>query len=409
MSRRESAAPGIDGSTLATITGAKAVANTALRWIPPFLPTLESAFGATTTQLTTVLGAGELAGLSTLGVGDHLDRGRERVVMVGSLGLVSLSSVIALGGTLASFAVAFVILILGVSNYTVAGHAWISHRVAYARRARAIGTFEVSWALAMLVGAPLVAVLINVFGWRGPFVVFAIAAAVAAVAVAWSIPTSPPAVPVSAVRTPDGDDSDGEHPDGALSDLRRRPRLTGRAWLVVSGSSLLALSGMSMFIVSGSWLSDSFGVSTGGIGLVAMGFGAAELIASAGIATFADRLGKLRTIAGGLGALLAGLVLIGLASDHVALGVAGLFVFLLGFECAFVTGLSVTSEAMPESRGATLAVGNAVGTLARATGTIVTGALYGAFGIGGSVALSGCAAVGSAACYLLSRRAGPPL
>ena len=72
------------------------MANTALRWIPPFLPTLEVAFGATTTQLTTILGASEFAGMSTLAVGDHLDRGRERAVMVTSLGLVTLSSLIAL-------------------------------------------------------------------------------------------------------------------------------------------------------------------------------------------------------------------------------------------------------------------------------------------------------------------------
>ena len=47
-------------NTLVRLTGAKTVANTALRWIPLFLPTLERAFGASTTQLTTVIGAGEL-------------------------------------------------------------------------------------------------------------------------------------------------------------------------------------------------------------------------------------------------------------------------------------------------------------------------------------------------------------
>ena len=170
---------GVEPSTLATITGAKAVANTALRWIPPFLPTLEGAFGATTTQLTTVIGASEFAGLSTLAVGDHLDRGtrtardgrrpRPRVASRRSSPSAGRST---------TFAVAFVVLVLGVSNYTVAGHTWISHRVAYRWRARSFGIFEMSWALALLVGAPIVAVLINRFGWRGPFVALAIAAAV---------------------------------------------------------------------------------------------------------------------------------------------------------------------------------------------------------------------------------------
>ena len=41
--------PPLGVTTLARLTGAKTVANTALRWIPLFLPTLEGAFGATTT------------------------------------------------------------------------------------------------------------------------------------------------------------------------------------------------------------------------------------------------------------------------------------------------------------------------------------------------------------------------
>ncbi|RLE24377.1 MAG: hypothetical protein DRJ50_04745, partial [Actinobacteria bacterium] len=159
----------IQRGTLAQLTGAKAVANTALRWIPIFLPTLEKAFGASTTQLTTVMGAGEFAGLSTIAVGKHLDNGRERLIMVSALGLVSASALIALGGSLLTFAIAFVVLILGVANFTVAGHAWISHRVDYRWRARSIGVFETSWAFALLVGAPIIAILITVFGWRGPF------------------------------------------------------------------------------------------------------------------------------------------------------------------------------------------------------------------------------------------------
>ena len=178
----------IPGATLARLTAAKAVANTALRWIPPFLPTLERAFGVSTTQLTTVLGLGEAAGLSTVFVGPQLDRGRERVVMISGLTAISVSSLLALSGSIWTFAIAFVLLILGVANFTVAGHAWISHRIDYRWRARSIGIFETSWALALLIGGPVIAVLINVFGWRGPFVFIAIASALAAIGVAVSLP-----------------------------------------------------------------------------------------------------------------------------------------------------------------------------------------------------------------------------
>ncbi len=388
---------GIDGRTLARLTAAKTVTNVALRWIPPFLPTLERAFGATTTQLTTVLGVGEVAGLSTIFVGRHLDRGRERAVMIGALGLVGASAVLALAGTLATFAVSFFILVLGVSNLTVAGQAWISHRVDYRWRARSIGLYETSWAVALLAGAPIIAVLINNFGWRGPFVAIAIACVLAAVLVAVTLPEH--------VAVPELDRVDSIH-EGQTN----RPAtasITSRAWLVMIGSATTAMAGLSVFVISGSWLDDSFGVSTGGIGAIAMVFGASELISSLGSAAFADRLGKLRTTLGGLAGLLVGLAVMVGADDRLWMGIGGLVVFLLGFELAFVVSLSLVSESMPDARGSTLAVSNAVGTVARASGAVLSGWLYGVHGINGTAGLAAVAAIVAVSSLLLSRRMPP--
>jgi MFS transporter, DHA1 family, inner membrane transport protein len=386
------------GATLARLTGVKTVVNTALRWIPPFLPTLERAFGATTAQLTTAIGVGELAGFSTVAVGAQLDRGRERLVLVGSMLLVSASCLIALLGSLPAFAVAFFVLVFGVANFTVAGQAWISHRVDYHRRARALGLFETSWAIALLVGAPLVAVLINGFGWRGPFVVLAGASAVGAVVVGLALPRRPD---VRAVELTDA-------AAAAAAPVRRvaRPHhgVTGRAWFVMTASATTAMAGLSVFVISGSWLDSAFGVSTGGVGVVAMGVGGVELAASLTSAGVADRLGKLRSTLAGLVVLLLGLVVMILAGDRIAVGVPGLLVFLLGFEFAFVTSLSLVSESMPDARGTTLALSNAVGTIARAVGAIASGWLFARHGIAGTAALAGGAATIAALCLLVSRR-----
>lgn len=387
---------GIHGGTLARLTAAKTVTNVALRWIPPFLPTLERAFGATTTQLTTVLGVGEAAGLSTVFVGRHLDRGRERAVMIGALGLVAASAVLALAGTLATFAISFFVLVLGVSNLTVAGQAWISHRVDYRRRARSLGLYETSWALALLVGAPIVAVLINLFGWRGPFVAIAIACVLAAVLVAVTLPAHTVVTRLDVV--------DAATVGDGTAAQRAPSRITARAWLVMIGSATTAMAGLSVFVISGSWLDDAFGVSTGGVGAVAMLFGATELVSSLGSAAFADRLGKLRTTLGGLAGLLVGLAVMVSADDRLVIGVVGLVVFLLGFELAFVVSLSLVSESMPDSRGSTLAVSNAVGTVARASGAVVSGWLYGIHGIAGTATLAAMAALVAMSSLLISRR-----
>lgn len=381
-------------SELIRLAGVKTVANTALRWIPPFLPTLEAALGATTTQLTTIMGTGELAGLSTIAVGPSLDRRRERMAMAVALGAITASSVIALIGTTFWFGVAFVVLVLGVSNYTVAGQAYISHRVAYRRRARSLGLFEVSWALALLVGAPIIALLIDAVGWRGPFVALAVASAIGAVVVVATIPRERARVPTAGEAAS----------ESASFDRTRSPRRpTARAWAVMVGSGATAMAGLAVFVVSGSWLDDEFGLSIARLGAVAMAFGAVELTASLSSASFADRVGKMRCTLAGIVVLAVGLVLV-VAADTLAVAVAGLLTFLLGFEFAFVTSLSLVSEAMPEARGTTLATSNGVGTLARASGAVAGGALYGVYGIAGTAALSGGAAALAAGSLILSRR-----
>lgn len=404
MNTANSANTAHSGNTLARLTGAKMVANTALRWLPLFLPTLERAFGATTTQLTTVLGVGELAGFSTVAVGSRLDNGHERVVLVSSLGLVTASSVIALGGTTASFAVAFFVLVLGVANYTVAGQAWISHRVPYERRARSMGLFETSWAFALLVGAPIVALLINGFGWRGPFVALAVASSLAAVVVAMSLPRTIELAHVA--PTTSESSATSESSESTATSPRRRAPITPAAWLVMIGSAFVAMAGLAVFVVSGSWLDEAFGVSTGGIGAAAIGFGAIELVASLTSAGLADRVGKLRSTLAGLLVLLVGLGVMVNAGDRLIVGLGGLLVFLLGFEFAFVTSLSLVSEAMPDARGSTLAVSNAVGTVARASGAVLSGWLFGAHGIGGTAVLSALAGIAAIVSLVVSRRSG---
>ena len=370
---------------LARLTAAKAVANTALRWVPPFLPTLERAFGASTGQMTTILGVGEMAGLSTIGVGRFLDRGRERLVMSLALVVISISSLVALVGTTFTFAIGFLLVVLGVANLTVAGHSTISRNVPYAGRARAIGLYETSWALALLVGAPLIALLINRFGWRGPYVV--LAAACAAMA-AWIWIAGSRNVVTAPV----------EH-----SEPMRIRSLPPRVWAVIIGSALLAMSGLSVFAISGKWLDTAFGVSTGGLGLVAMGFGAFELIASTGSAGFADRIGKFRATLLGISLLLAGQVVMVVADDTLWIGVIGILIFLCGFEFAFVTSLSLVTEAMPSSRGTTIALSNGVGTVARGSGTIASGFLFTRWGIEGTLSMSAAAAAVATTCFVLSR------
>ncbi|NNE94680.1 MAG: MFS transporter [Acidimicrobiales bacterium] len=364
------------------LTAGKTITNVGLRWIPFFLPNLGRAFGATTAALTTALGIGEMAGLLTAAAGRQLDRGAERLIMTTGMGLVGLSTVLAIVGSFPTFVASQFLLILGISLYTVGGHAYISRHVAFARRGRAIGIFEVSWALGLLVGAPSAALLIEGISWRAPFVAVGIMAFVACGFL---------------IRTP-------EDPNLARVNPARDqplPTLDPNAWAAVGASAGIALAGLTTIVIIGTWLEEVLGVSTAGVGAVAMGFGAVELLASSGSARFSDRLGKRRSTRSALLVICCGLAVMAAAQSSLLIGVVGLILFFVGFEYAIVTSFSVVSEALPTGRGRVLSVNMALGTVARGVGSVSSGFLYEGFGIGGPAALSAFGAV--SAFYLLGR------
>ncbi len=355
------------------LTGAKAVTNASLRWVPFFLVTLEDAFATSTAVLAAIIGFGEMAGLSTILVGNRLDSGNEHRVTVAALLAISISGLIALQGSVVFFAASFVLLMVGAAHVNVGMHSWISARVGFDRRARFIGTVETSWAFGLLVGAPVMALLIGGFGWRGPFVGVSIAALIAAVVIA-TMTDSPPAEPA------------GVAPGAGV-------RLTGDAWVAVAASAAVAMAGLTTIVVVGTWLNDELGVSTSGIGLVAMAFGTVELISSSASAAFADRLGKGRSTRFSILVVVGGLAVMAAAGSSLLVGSLGLLIFFLGFEYGIVTSFSLVSEAMPSARGRAIATNSAIGTLTRGAGAVLAGVLYEAYGIHGPVALSAVAAL----------------
>jgi len=362
----------MDRDQIVRLTAAKTLTNASLRWIPFFFVTLEVAFDTTTATLAAVLGLAEMTGLATLFIGGYLDRGHEKTLMLVAIGLVGVSGAIALGGSVVYFAASVMVLVLGTAFLTSSGHAWISARVPFENRARIIGTFETSWAFGLLVGAPTMALLIRWFGWRGPFVAMIIAAPIGALLI-YRMPDTPPTV-------------------AARGSEKTSMRLTLDAWILITAGASVAVAGFATLVMIGTWLDDDLGVSTGGIGLVAMAFGTAELVSSASSALLADRFGKRRTTQLALMLLLVGLVVVALAETSLLVGALGIVLFFLGFEYGIVTCFSLVSEAMPSARGRCITIGGAVGTVARGAGAVLAGQLYGHFGINGPIALSAIAA-----------------
>lgn len=374
--RHLSHSPATPSDQLATteligLTAGKTVANSSHRWIPFFIPELARGLSTSTATLTTVVGIGEMAGLVTLFLGRRLDAGHERRLMRAALWILAVAGLLAAAGSVLSFTAAMLLFLLGVSVYTVGGHTYISGRARFERRARSLGVFETSWALGLLIGAPAAALLISLTSWRGPFLASAMLAAAAAV-IFRRLPEALPSTTSAAPST--------------------RVALNSRARLTVAASAAVSFAGLSTIVVSGTWMEGELGISTGGVGLIAMAFGLAELSSSSLSATIADGVGVVRATMVSLALLIVGVATMAAAGSSVLIGSLGLGAFFLGFEFSIVTSFSIVSEAMPSARGRVLAINGGVGTMARSAGAISSGLVYDAVGIAGTSALSACAA-----------------
>ena len=147
-------------------TAGKTVASAALRSPYLFIRPMSAGLHTSVGRLGFVLGLGELVGLLTGAIGRSIDRGHHRRWMTIGLCLVTVGAgIIPVGRTLATFGLGFGVIALGCAWFTTAGHAWIGSTVPYAERGRAMGRYEMSWALALLVSAPIFGLMISRVRW----------------------------------------------------------------------------------------------------------------------------------------------------------------------------------------------------------------------------------------------------
>lgn len=360
---------------LGALTVAKTVLSSAQRWVSIFLPVLSRAFGLSTGAMTSIMGLGQLGGLSTSVTGHRINASNERSFVIGGLAIAAASSVIALIGTPLAFGASFVLLVVGHTHATVAVHAWLGHRVPFVNRSRSIGVFETSWAFGLLIGAPILAGIIAAFGWRAAYV----ALAVAALASAWLVH----------VRVAD----DREPPTGSEPQEPARQRLGWSAWPPMLASATAALGGLGVFALASTWLTEAHGATTTQLGLIAAGYGCTELIASTSVATLTDRVGPKVAVISGLGILLVSVAIVWFLGDSFTWSVIGLLGFLGGFEFGYVSSLTLVSEAAPFARGQAIGTSNALSTIAKALGIAIAGQLYSHVGFRGPLMMAVSASV----------------
>jgi predicted MFS family arabinose efflux permease len=338
----------------------RAVHDVSARMVYPFLPEIAAGLGLPVEQVGALIALRNGTGLIAPAFGVMSDRaGHRRSALAGMvmLGIGLIVTGLAFGLPLA--AVGFVLSGLGSALFVPTLVAYVSDRVPFARRGRVTGTIELTWALAGLIGIPIVGVIITALGWRAPFFILG-AAALGSATLMLLLPEAPHGRTVAASVF-------------RLYALRPAVQYAVRqhrsAIAFIASWFLLFFAFENILVGYASWLETQFGLDTAQRGAAQSLFGIFEIVASSSSALFLDRIGKKRGVGGGLIVALSGYALLALlGSSALWLALLAIGVAFLGFEFAVVSGVPIMGEQLPQARGTLIALAVTAGSLGRMLG-----------------------------------------
>lgn len=375
------------------LTFARTAANGCFRFAPPFLATIASGLGVSLDTIGIAVAVSELSGLVSPVTGHFAERLHRRTTM--ALGLTGVAAGVSLAAAsqhVVMFAAALIVIAQSKVLFDLGLGAWISDRVAYERRGRALGLTETSWAMGLLLGVSSMGIVTALTSWRVAYLAGAIAVLAMAATVA---------------RTVADDPAEG-HEHARAPRPAEGLRVPPAGWMLVVAALCLMSSSQMLFVTFGSWLQDHHGFSDAGVAALAFGLGAGELIASLSAARFSDRWGKER--AGATGALLMVPAAALLAASHATLGLGlpALIVAIAAFEFAIVSIIPLGTQMVAGAPAFGMSVMLAAGTLGRALASIPATRLYTREGMARPAvlcaALAACCAVALRGVAVLRRR-----
>jgi predicted MFS family arabinose efflux permease len=360
------------------------------RLVYPFLPAIARGLGISFQQAGYFLTARSAVGLLGLAAGYVGERIGYYRWMAGALCIFCVGA--ALIGTswgfwpaLAGFGLAG----LAQTAYVPAVQAFIGTRVPYRARARVMGLMECSWAASWFLGVPLSGFLIARYGWRSPFLLIAALSVFALLLVrqfrqverergeaevsaeelaeAAQVPETP-----AGERLPVAEAEPLE--DAAAARFRKKMWIYGVTFFMVFAND-------SILIVYGAWLETAFGLEVETLGYFSAVVGVAELAGELVVAAIVDRLGKRRSMLGGLFLIAFNYLALSWCGHSLVLALGVLMGAFFLFEVVVVSSFAYISELEPSERGKLLA-GNYTFAVGARMLSSITGPRLWAFGGG---------------------------
>ena len=352
------------------IVFARLVINVTKRFAYPFVSAIGATFNVSAGSIQNVIALTNGSGLLSPLLGTVSEHYGRKTVMVAMLLVMTGMSLI---GTLFSHYGLFVIVMFsfGVAKiiYDPTFQAYLGDAVPFSRRGRVMGISELSWALSLVIAAPVAGYLLETVNLQAVFAFLTVCLASGALAL-WLL------------VEPDKRQDDSHQRIRIVNPLKAMRKVSAHrpAVFALAYSLCLTMAHEIFYINYGLWMEDSFGLVLTALGTITIVIAVAEVIGEFIVIGFSDRLGTRNTSMYSM--LLAALCFFMIPSLSFSLPLAmfGIFMMFVFIETSIVAAIPVFTELLPKSRAAMMSANMGVHSLGRLVGAALGAFVYGSSG-----------------------------
>jgi len=353
--------------TITTFT--KFLFNITRRLIYPFAPEFARGLNVELCAITSVIAINQATSLlGPVGAG-FADKYGYRILMLFSLGLL----------TIGTFAIGLIpiysVLVIGLflaglakSIFDPSLQAFIANFVPFEKRGQIIGITELAWAGSTLVGIPSAGIIIERFSWQTPFFIISGLSLVCFFIILKIMPKDKQNSKVSKIKTPIRSN---------WKTIIKDRKVLG----ILSFVFFMSLANDNLFVIYGAWLEQSYSLSLAAIGFGTVFIGVSEILGEGCTVLFSDRIGLKKSVIIGVSLCTGAYFLLPILDIGLSYVLAGLFLVFFTFEFTIVSSMSLSTELVPKLRASTMSAFFAIAGIGRVAGAFLGGIVWSNFGL----------------------------
>lgn len=313
-------------------TLSRTVMNASLRMTYPFLPVFARGLGVEPATLGMAFSIRAFLGvfgpfLAT--VADTHDRKTGILLGVGLF--TSGCGLVSIWPTFWGFILGTSLALLGNVVFIASLNAYLGDHVSYEKRGRVLAVTETSWALAFILGIPIIRFLLEKFTWVTPFYIFTALGTLFLLVFLCLLPAN------SIPKTKE---------NKIWLNLRR----IFSTWPAFAGllmGVLFTSANETVNLMFGVWIEDQFGLNFAALTAASVVIGFSELGGEVSSGLWMDTVGKRRMIWIFLGLNSLAALMLPLTNGSLGWALAGLGFFYITFEIILVSTLTLMTEVLP--------------------------------------------------------------